>query len=179
MGRTRTRTKSSGPPATSSESERRAGWRRAGVAPKGSNRTFAAGPSLPQVSRSSRALGYPSFLSPLSCPVVPSQPGDTLTQLGKGDARRVRGLRIQTGAGHARQGVGFETEDVSLGAHPKVDPRVATELHGAVRHHRILLQLSGEHGVDPGRKGLVRHPRRVFGLIVEQLVLRNDLADRK
>ena len=61
------------------------------------------------------------FLSPLSGPVVPGQARDALTQLREGDARRLRGLREQAGAGHSRQGVRFQTEDVSLGAHPEVD----------------------------------------------------------
>src|SRR2546426_244156 len=107
-----------------------------------------------------RSFSYVSFrasgfLSPLSGPVVPGQARDALTELGKGDARRLRGLREQTGAGHSRQGVGFQTEDVSLGTDPEVDPRVTAELQGAVRHQRILLQLPGEQGVDLGGKRLL------------------------
>src|SRR2546430_5079407 len=100
-----------------------------------------------------------TFLCPSSSPVVPGQTCHALTELGEGDARRLRSLGIEARACHARQRVRFQTKNVPPWGDPKVDPRVTVELQRTVRHDRILLQLSGQQRLDPGPERLFFHSR--------------------
>src|SRR5881397_2846243 len=108
---------------------------------------------------------------------VSRQPADPLAQLWELDPRGARGLGEEARPCHARQRVRLEAKDVALGAQSEVDPRVAAEFQRPVRGERQLLELPREPGVELGREHLVRHPRRVLALVVEQFVLRHDLAD--
>src|SRR5712691_3842210 len=120
--------------------------------------------------------GSIAYLSPARAPRVPREPADPLAQLRKLDPRSPGGLGEEAGARHAGERVRLQTKDVALGAQSEVDARIAPELQGPVRRERQLLQLSRQRRVQLRGENLLRHPRRVLTLVVEQLVLRNDLA---
>src|SRR6266550_3054011 len=98
-----------------------------------------------------RGVSIPS-LSPRWPPEVPGEAADALAQLWELDPRGPGGLRVQTGARHARECVGLQAEDVALGRRPEVDAGVAAELQRAVGRERQLLELPGEPGVHLRRE---------------------------
>src|SRR5256714_8133744 len=121
--------------------------------------------------------GTISYLSPARAPRVPppGQSTDPLAQLGELDPRRPGALGQEALPRHPGNRVGLETKDVALGAQPEVNTRISPELERPVGRARQLLQLTRQGRVELGGKALLRHPRRVLALVVEQLVLRDDL----
>src|SRR6266850_3248273 len=119
------------------------------------------------------------WLSPARAPRVPREPADPLAQLRKLDPRGPGGLRQEAGSRHAGERVCLKAKDVALGAQSEVDARIPPELEGPVCRQRQLLQLPRQGRVELRGEDLLRHPRRVLAFVVEQLVLRNDLAHRQ
>src|SRR5256885_90509 len=175
VARTRTWRGSAGRRRSSSGRERRRDWRRTTVAPRGSYRKLAAGPSTLGAS----ALVCLACYSPAPAPRVPRQPADALAQLGKLDPGGPRGLREQARPGHAGKRVRLPAKDVPLCTQPEVDPRISPQLERPVRRECQLLQLPGRLGVELRREDLLGHPGRVLAFVVEQFVLRDDLAHRQ
>src|SRR5207249_6740428 len=121
------------------------------------------------------------YLSPSRAPRVPppGQATDPLAQLGELDPRRPGALGQEARPGHPGKRVGLETKDVALGAQPEVNTRISPELERPVRRARQHLQLTRQGRVELGGENLLRHPRRVLALVVEQLVSRDDLRSEE
>src|SRR5476649_611360 len=100
---------------------------------------------------------------------------DTLTQLRKWNSRRRRTLRHEARGGHSRQRIHLETVELPLLRHAKIDPRTPAKLEADKRSLRLALHLRRLLSGEGGGKGLHRHSGGVFGLVVVDLLLRDDL----
>ena len=119
-------------------------------------------------------------VSPESFGRLKGQLHDPLTEFGKRDSRRRRGLGNQAQLRHPRKCVRFQTVECSVRRHPEVYARAARELERREREQGLLLRRAAFRRPKsaPGNSSRAM-PGRVLAFVVVNLVLRDDFPHRQ
>ncbi len=104
---------------------------------------------------------------------------DPVAQRREADATGPGGLRQQAVARQPRQGVGLQAPGIPGPIDDEVHAGEVTEAEKAVDLEGLGLEDLGQLCGDVRREDLLGHPRLVFALVVEELVLGDDLTHRK
>src|SRR6185503_18175386 len=102
-----------------------------------------------------------------------------LAQLGEVDSHRRGTLWYQTQLGHSGQRVRLEAVELAFGSEPEINARASPQFEGLESGQGLLLHPCSRFRGELRRELFGRHARGVLALVVIDLMLRDDLADRQ